>query len=324
MAFAALLRELGAPVDRYLRQSGLPVLCDDPSARVPLTRAWSFFETAARREEQMLGWLVGAYIGDRGLATDLKQRIETAPTLLRALQHLARFVRSEVSETKFGILERSNDVLFYNRVPRLRQARGYPVAQAYRLGVTLDLVRHYLGPDWAPTEIGVESQDVPSVLEERYPDSRIRPQQRAGYIAIPKSCLHLSAHTTVASEAGRDAQIKTDTLGYVDTVRAVLRSYLSEGYPSEQFAAELMGTSVRTLTRRLSAEGLTYGKLIDDLRFQVAKQYLENPDMRVMDVAQAIGFSDQGDFTRMFRRVGGFTPKVFRKTVQSSVEQRAR
>jgi AraC-like DNA-binding protein len=98
---------------------------------------------------------------------------------------------------------------------------------------------------------------------------------------------------------------------YLSMLRSVLRSYLSEGYVSERLAAELMNTSVRTLTRRLSAYDLTYGTLIDGLRFKVAKEKLQKPNVRIGDVAHAVGFKDQGDFTRMFRRIGGLSPKEF-------------
>jgi AraC-like DNA-binding protein len=43
-------------------------------------------------------------------------------------------------------------------------------------------------------------------------------------------------------------------------------------------AAEL-GVSRRTLARRLGAEGLTFRKLMDDLRFDLAKRYLREQDL---------------------------------------------
>lgn len=316
MAFAAFLRELGAPAARHLQRHGLPLLCDDPSSIVPLTRAWSFFETAARREDPMLGWLVGAYLGDRSLNADLRRRLSTAPTLLRALQDLARLVGSEASEIRLGIRERGDDVLFYNHVPSLRQAAGYSVAQDYRLSVFLDLISHFLGPSWVPTEIGVESDGIPSVLQERYPGSHIRARQPTGYIVIPKTILAGPACATDSHEDAGDDGARISASAYSDILGAMLRSYLAEGYPSQRFAAELMGTSLRTLTRRLSAEGLTYGKLVDDLRFRAAKEHLQNSDMRIVDVAHATGFADQGDFTRMFRRVGGLSPGAFRRAEQ--------
>ncbi|MEN8688773.1 MAG: AraC family transcriptional regulator [Desulfobacterales bacterium] len=102
----------------------------------------------------------------------------------------------------------------------------------------------------------------------------------------------------------------------VDKLREVLKSYLSDGYPTARLAAEVMDVSERTLARRLSAHGLTYGKLVDQVRFEVAKKLLQKPDARIGDAARSVGFESQGNFTRMFRRVGGLNPKEFRKATR--------
>jgi AraC-like DNA-binding protein len=317
MAFMAFLHHVGAPVDRHLRRHGLPVLCNDPDAFVPLPRVWSFFDTTAHHEDPMLGWLTGAYVGDHNLNASLLRKLETAPTLLQALRELARMARAEASDIHLGIHERREDVLFYTHYSGLRQVPGYMISQAYQLGVILGLIRYFLGRHWAPHEIGIEDSVVPSIAEEHFPGSRILTQQQTGYIAIPRSCLHRAACRTVLKDCGADASVMNECVDYMDTLRAVLRAYLPDGYPTARFAAKLMDTSERTLTRRLAAYRLTYGALIDDLRFGMAKENLQNPDMRIMDVARSVGFNDQGDFTRMFRRVGGLTPRAYRTATQS-------
>jgi hypothetical protein len=65
LAFAAFLKHIGAPAERYLSSQGLAVYSDDPDGFVPLRRAWSFFDAAAHREDAALGWHVGRFIGDR-------------------------------------------------------------------------------------------------------------------------------------------------------------------------------------------------------------------------------------------------------------------
>ena len=315
MAFMNFLRHTGAPVDRLLRHNKLPALCNEPDAYVPLLNVWSFFDTAARHEDPLVGWLAGAYVGDHSLNAGLLRKLETKPTLLQALQELARMAMSEASDVHLGIHERREDVLFYTCYPGLAREPGYMISQAYQLQVILDLVRWFVGRHWAPHVIGIEDSIVPSIAEEYFPDSRILTQQQSGYIAIPRSYLHWGPRRTGLKVPEADISAPSKRLDYIDTLRVVLRSYLSEGYPTERFAAELMDTSVRTLTRRLAARGLTYGALIDELRFNRAKEGLRNPDMRIMDVAQSVGFQDQGDFTRMFRRVGGLTPGEYRKTV---------
>ena len=102
---------------------------------------------------------------------------------------------------------------------------------------------------------------------------------------------------------------------YLETLRAVIRSYLPDGYPSARRVSSLMGTSVRTLARRLSGHGLTYRAVVDEVRFNLAKKLLSVTGTRISDVACEVGFDDPAHFARMFRRVGGVTPREFRRVV---------
>ncbi len=327
MAFMAFLHHVGAPVDRHLRRHGLPVLCNDPNVFVPLPRVWSFFDAAARHEDPMLGWLVGAHVGDQQLNANLLRKIETAPTLLQGMRRLMQMVSAEATDIDIGIHERRDDVLIYMHYPGMREVPGYMISQAYQLGLFLDLIRHFLGRHWVPDEIGIESPSVPPMAEEIFPDCRILTQQTTGYIAVPRSSLHQAvppgdpkvgnADNPLLSE---NSPVLASDFSYIDSLRAVLRSYLSEGYPSERVAAVLMNTSVRTLSRRLSNYDLTYGMLIDGLRFNTAKEQLQNSNERIGDIAHNVGFDDQGDFSRMMRRICGLTPSELRKAALSKGE----
>ena len=328
MGFMAFLRQLGAPVDRYLRQSGLPVMCDDPEAFVPLLRIWSFFDTASRNEDSELGWNVGAQAGDSRLNSGLLRKLETAPTLFQALRRLVLMIRAEATDLEIGIKERQDSILLYALYAGMREEPGHGISQAYQLTVFLYLIRHFLGRQWVPDEIGIEAADIPPGAKECFPGSRILTQQPAGYVAVPRSCLH--RHPSLGdTKVGRadnpllndKLHDLTENIDCLEKIHLVLKPYISEGYVSERDAADLMNTSVRTLTRRLSDYDLTYGKLIDGMRFNEAKTLLRNPDMRIGDVAHSVGFEDQGDFTRMFRRVGGLCPKEFRESVMREPDQ---
>lgn len=324
MAFESFLRQRGAPVDSYLRRHGLPVLCEDPNAFLPLLKIWSFFEDAARHEDSEIGWLVGEHVGDQQLNANLLRKIETAPTLLQGVRRLIHMASAEATDIDIGIHERQDDILIYMHYPGMREIPGYMISQAYQLGLFLDLIRHFVGRHWVPDEIGIESLSVPPVVGEIFPDCRIMTQQTAGYIAVPRSSLHQAvppgdpkvgnADNPILSE---NSPVLASDFSYLDSLRAVLRSYLSEGYLSQQFAAELMETSVRTMSRRLSGFDYTYGRLIDELRFNTAKELLQNSNEKIGDIAQNVGFDDQGDFSRMIRRLSGLTPRELRKAVRN-------
>ena len=317
MAFQSFLRKMGAPVDRCLRHNCLPALCEDPDVFVPVIKVWAFFDEESRKEDQLLGWDAGEYVGDHSLNTNLLRKLENAPTLLSALRRLVRLVRSEGSDIDIGILERSEDILLYTHYWGLRDMPGYHISQAYQLSVFLDLIRFFLGRDWYPDEIGLEAAEIPPDLKKRFPGPEILPHQPLGYIVIPRRFLHHSACHTVSPGAGKEGPLTIRSFDYIDTLSSLVRSYLSEGYVSEKLAAELMDTSVRTLKRKLAVSGTSYSKLLDEIRFNVAREYLQRQDMRLIDVAQSTGFRDQANFTRMFRRLSGITPGHFRKLIRS-------
>ena len=314
LAFAAFLEHIGAPVDRHFRRQGLPALCEDPNAFVPLRSVWAFFDAAAQSEDPMLGWHVGRFVGDHNLNRGLLSKLEHAPTLFQALQRLIRMSAAEASHVKLDIRERRDDIILFTHYPDMKDVPGYASSQAYQLGIFVDLIRHFAGAHWIPDEIGIEHPIVPAA-EELFPGSRILARQPVGYIAIPRSCLHLAPRRDDSEESGKDSLITPGRLDYVDTLRALLKPYLSGVRLSAPLAASLMDTSLRTLKRRLSASNTTYRALVDELRFNEARKLLDNTSERVIDVAGAVGFDDPSHFARMFRRVGGLSPREFRNNL---------
>lgn len=317
MAFQTYLRRHGAPVDRYLRRNGLPTLCEDPDVFVPVKRVWSFFDEESRSEDPLLGWHVGEFVGDHSLNASLLQKLEHAPTLFGAIQRLTALVRTEGTDIDIGIFERRSDILFYTHYWGRREVPGYHVAQAYQLSVFFDLIRFFLGRNWTPDEMGLEAAEVPSELQRRLPNTRILVRRPLGYIAIPRKLLYHAARQSVPDADEARSPVANQYFNYLQQLREVIKAYLSEGYVSECTAAGLMDTSVRSLTRALAGHGLTYGKLVDDVRFELAKKRLNNSDARIIDVANSVGFGDQANFTRMFRRISGITPGQFRRLLRS-------
>ena len=60
------------------------------------------------------------------------------------------------------------------------------------------------------------------------------------------------------------------------------------------------------------ATGKTVCSYINEVRIRRAKKWLLTTDMRVGEVARAVGFSDERYFMRVFRRIEGVTPTEYR------------
>jgi AraC-like DNA-binding protein len=97
-----------------------------------------------------------------------------------------------------------------------------------------------------------------------------------------------------------------------EQVRAALAADLRSGPTLEGVAARL-GTTPRSLQRRLREEGGSFQELLDELRRELSLRYLGEPDLTLAEVAFSLGFAEQSAFHRAFRRWAGTTPAEWRR-----------
>lgn len=94
-------------------------------------------------------------------------------------------------------------------------------------------------------------------------------------------------------------------------------------WPTLVDIAHALALSRRTLVRRLESEGNRYQDLLDEARNELACWYLRQSSRSLSEIAERIGFSDQGNFSRGFRRWQGLTPSEYRRCFLPAVSSRA-
>jgi AraC-like DNA-binding protein len=95
-------------------------------------------------------------------------------------------------------------------------------------------------------------------------------------------------------------------------VEALLMPSLHVGQPSMDAIAGKLGISRQTLFRKLKAEGVTFEKVLDELRYQMAADYLGARKVSVNETAYLVGFSEPAAFSRAFKRWTGSSPRAMR------------
>ena len=99
----------------------------------------------------------------------------------------------------------------------------------------------------------------------------------------------------------------------VDQVRAVLARRLASGKPDLAAIAQDLGTSERTLQRRITESGTSFRKLLEEARHDLGRQMLGDPQNGVDEIAFLLGFQDTSSFYRAFRAWEGVTPAEWRR-----------
>lgn len=107
------------------------------------------------------------------------------------------------------------------------------------------------------------------------------------------------------AEPGRE-----DSVG--EQVEAALFELLPSGRATVQDVSRELGVGMRTLQRRLSAEGTTWIELLNRTRERLARHYLESTAMSPSEVSFLLGYEDPNSLFRAFRRWTGTSPEAWR------------
>ena len=107
--------------------------------------------------------------------------------------------------------------------------------------------------------------------------------------------------------------IEVSSLKIASDVENLIKDALPSGIPSIIQIGEHMGMSSRTLTRRLSENGITFRNLVRQTQEKISKDLLLNTADTVSEIAFQTGFSEQSAFSRAFKRWTGVSPVEYRQ-----------
>jgi len=107
-----------------------------------------------------------------------------------------------------------------------------------------------------------------------------------------------------------NSQLPTD---HVERTRYILQSILSTGEARLEVVASLLGQHPRSLQLALQRQGHSFRSLLDDVRYDEARQQLRLSAQSITDLALHLGYADETAFSRAFKRRSGMAPQRWRK-----------
>jgi AraC-like DNA-binding protein len=130
--------------------------------------------------------------------------------------------------------------------------------------------------------------------------------------ANPRSEPALALHARRLVEAMVDPGERT----IVEEVEEAILMLMPAGRASISAVADSLGLNVRTLQRRLTDEGLTFGELLDRIRAREVNRHFAHGRQRLTDVAQLLGYASLGAFSRWYSQKFNETPSQGRKRLR--------
>jgi len=315
-----VLRDLGADPAEVLGSAGIDAeLLADPENLIEFAAVGRFLRLCVERTRcPHFGLLAGQKSGlpALGLIGFLAQHSPSVGAALRALvRHFPLHDRgAQVTLTVEGNLA---------TVGYLIQEPGVEATdQIYDgcMAITLNVLRALCGAGWRPAEVLLPHRrpsDPGPFLRLFQAPVRFDAEQAAlvfpaTWLERPVPAADPGLHRVLEEQVqALEAQSPGDLINHVQNL---LRAALPAGQHSLERVAELMSMHRRTLSRRLQSRGTTFQTLVEEVRFGVARQFLQDTDLPLSQVAATLGYSDVTAFTRAFRRWSGTSPGQWRRT----------
>ncbi|QMW16275.1 AraC family transcriptional regulator [Pseudoalteromonas sp. MT33b] len=133
------------------------------------------------------------------------------------------------------------------------------------------------------------------------------------YLKLPIKNSDKQLFSILSQQLGHLNDSKRENIS--DHVEVLIKQYLLHEQFGVNLIAEKLSMSSRSLQRHLTQQGTTFRELVDDIRCNLAHQYLTESSLSLSNISDILSFSNYSEFTRAFKRWYGVSPKDYRKSL---------
>ena len=211
----------------------------------------------------------------------------------------------------------------HQRAPAGASAMGTDAA----ITALITMCRMLLGPQFAPVSIATQHPPHPGRAQlERWAKCPVQSGTELLALTFDRHDVerHLMSGNWELVQAHDNILLKhlqsLKQASLAQQVQTVLIEQLPAGAISEQDVARHLAMSARSLQRRLNEEGTNYKTLLQTTRQTLAQQHVGANALSINEIAYLLGFSDQANFTRAFKRWFGCSPSAYRQHPPQTLE----
>jgi AraC-like DNA-binding protein len=319
--YIELSQSLGIDPVRLMRASGLdPSLLAFQDTRIPAAAAVALLEDSAAASGCDDFGVRLAELRQFSNLGPLSLVLREEPDVRSALELLIRYEHTYNEAMRLRMTERNELAVFFIGFD-FGEEMACRQALELATGVVHGILRELLGCDWHPVSVCF-SHDAPvdCAVHERF--FGVAPQ-----FGHPFNGLVLYGSDLAAANRMADPNLRTYAQQFLrslaaprdlstrDRVRELIKLFLPAGRCSQSQIARELQMDRRTLHRHLGEHGETFSTLLDEVRAELAEQYLVNGGRySLSDISQLLGFAAPSGFSRWFRQEYGCSPSEWRAT----------
>jgi AraC-like DNA-binding protein len=277
----------------------------DPEQRIPLAAALQLLEESAAASglaDFGLRMAQARRLSDLGALSLLLTHLSSLRGVLQTLIHSRQLVGGTLA---LAMVETGKTTAIREELVG-PAAAGSRQATELVLGVLFRLCASLPGQRWNPQSVNFRHAAPADMHRHRQLfDCRLKfGSEFNGFVCATADLdrPNPQADPVLAAYARRlvDVPGEAEEESLAQSVRKVLYVQLPLGRTSIEQAAQGLGLHVRTLQRQLSAEGVAFSELVNEVRRDLVLRYLAQPSHSLTRVSELVGYGQLSSFTRWF------------------------
>lgn len=319
--YETVARQVGINPYKVLREAGLTrSALTNPDLQIPVAAVAKLLAISAEKSQCPNFGLRLAEARQMSNLGALSLLITHQPTLGDVMETIVRY-RYLLNESLVIHVENSGALVIVRE--EITVETTHPLRQSNELavGALFRLIRGLLGPRWQPYSVNfIHSQPPDLSVHHRLFGSHV--EFDSDFNGIVFAAKDLDRPNPAADPAlAQYAKQFIETLPNAERVsmtyeaRKAIYLLLPLGRASIARVAESLGQNVRTLQRRLDAEGSEFSDLVNSVRRELALRYLHGKRDSLTHIAESLGYGQLSSFTRWFTGQFGTPPAKWRSSI---------
>ena len=246
-------------------------------------------------------------------------------SLQDAFERMARYSRL-VNDSMSASLKRSGTNYHFTVRSLESSELLHPAGIDASITAIVKMCRMLVGESFTPIEIHMHCPRAPSgVCLESYTQAPVIYNKTEYALIVDRHDAERLLPTANPELIRANEQIALHYLSMLERnnltarVKSKIIELLPSGDISEEEVAKALNVSLRTLQRKLREESESYGHLLKVVKKDMAENYIQDSQLSISEIAYLLGFSDQANFTRAFRRWNGSTPSQYRQAIRNNI-----
>lgn len=240
------------------------------------------------------------------------------PTLADSLETIQKYVHFHAQGIQLAITSEEKETRFAFSSSMECNIDLTPLMEL-GIGRSFNVLRSLLPAGCCPSRIHFHHQPQASVADyEALFGIEVRFGQSDNSVVFPSAYLTLPPppasdkvrdyFETFLAHAGRNQESPLK-----HQVMKLIRELIPTGDANASSVASLLGIHTRALQRELNAVDTDFRSLLEEVRYDLARELLTHPGVSLTDLALQLGYSELSAFSRAFKRWSGCSPKEWRE-----------